>query len=283
MNFLVQVMPNEQEAINLEIVYMPAYIPSGGAKRSQSKQEDNEIWRIAADESMLSDMNSDPFLKNYLKDWEADCSKEGRTAGAENTRVDLERIHNIAIDAKPIYIQSDAQDADDIKRLNLKIPVIHSQNAVSHLKNELAGMKPELLEHLVNNLHQQGLTNVATNYLGSKMLGCTMARVIDQINIRRNDDGSATVQTYSLLNNIKDRLGSADPEHPKVYQNANSKEPLARVDMEIRLSVDSKGGVKSEIESFKVLGYGKEAKQFFQEKLSPTPQGPEPTKSRPNR
>lgn len=263
-------------------MYMPTYIPSGGAKRSQSNQKE-EIWRMTADESMLSDMNQDPFLQKYLKDWEANREAEGRTPGVQNTRVDLERIHNIAIDAVPVYIQSDSQDANDIKALKLKVPVIQSENAVSYLQTQLSDIKPELVTHLVNNLHQQGLSNISGNFLGSKMIGCTMERVIDQINITRDTDGSITVQAYSLLNKIKDRFANNDPENPKIYQNPNPKEPLARVDMEIRLSLDSKGAVKAEIESFKVLGHGKEAKQFFQEKLSPTPQGPEPSKSRPGR
>ncbi|MFO1257272.1 MAG: hypothetical protein U1E78_02450 [Gammaproteobacteria bacterium] len=265
---------------------MPAYIPSGRSKRppkqAQSKPDD-EIWRMTADENMLSAMNDDPFLQNYLKDWEARHVGQGHTPGVQNTKIDLERIHNISIDANPVYIQSDSQDATNIKELNLKVPIIRSQEAVTYLREQLSDIKPDLLEHLVNNLHQQGLTNVSGNYLGSKMIGCTMERVIDQINISRNEDGSVTIQTYSLLNNIKDRFGSGDPEHPKIYKNANPKQPLARVDMEVRLSADSKGGIKAEIESFKVLGSGKEAKHFFEEKLSPTPQGPEPSKSRPSR
>lgn len=259
---------------------MPSYIPSKGPNRVTQKTATEElVWKIEADSEFLLSMNSDPFVKNYLKDWEKDAAAQGRTAGVKLTAVDLERIHNIAVNATPFYVQKEDEILPQSLNPN-KVAIIQSADAVSYLSAQLEGMNPLLQSHIINNLHQQGLSNIAGNFLGSKLFGCQMDRVVDQINIHQYEDGSVTVQTFSLLNKIKDLMANGDPENPVIYQSSNPKQPLARVDMEVKLSIKD-GKVDTEITEFKILGQGAKNKSFFDEKIGVMPQpDPAPNRSR---
>jgi hypothetical protein len=259
---------------------MPVYLPSQGPNRANQKTAADElVWKIEADSKFLSGMNADPFVKNYLKDWEKDAADQRRTEGAKLTALDLERIHNVAVNATPFYVQKEDEILPQSLNPN-KVAIIQSADAVSYLSDQLEGMDPLLKNHIINNLHQQGLSNIAGNFLGSKLLACQMDRIVDQINIHKYEDGSVTVQTFSLLNKIKDLMASGDPENPVIYQSKNPKQPLARVDMEVRLSTKD-GKVDAEITEFKILGQGAKNKSFFDEKIGVTPKpDPTPNKSR---
>lgn len=202
---------------------------------THTKQPPKGDWKFQADQQMLSQMNNDAFLKNYLVD-------KGPT-GKQKTIVDLPRFNNVVLNGNPYYIANDTQTDHSVKRAKIK-----TEDFLRLL--ELSDIDLLMRNHIINNLNQDGLAFVAGNYLGSKLVGCVIKRAMDQLNIDVDkESGIVKIQSFSMIAQIQDRLGSDDPEKPIIYKNSNSKEPLGRVDMEVVLQ-NKNGKIEAQISKF---------------------------------